>query len=77
MFEENNVNPHPLSPRRKACLSQCRIQKFINGGSVFDGNCTCWNPNGCWFNLQDHITELDHTLMWPDIKKFYRDLSTE
>ncbi len=63
--------------RFDACRNQCRIQKFINGGTIFDGGCPCDIPNECWFNLQEHITELDHTMLWPDVKKIYREWNTE
>lgn len=65
------------SSRRKACRKQCRIQKFIDGGSVFDGNCICDRPNECWFNLQDALTEVDPTVMFGDVLDFYRQEITE
>jgi len=73
----NKPTTPPSEARLKACHKQCRIQKFIDGGTIFDGNCTCWCPNNCRFNLESKITELDHTLMWSDLKKFYRELSEE
>jgi hypothetical protein len=73
MFEETNTNLPPMSARRKACLNQCRIQKYISGKTVFDGNCICDYPNQCWFNLTDKLDHdiIDPTMLWPDVKKIY------
>ena len=68
-----------MTPRRRACLNQCRIQKFINGGTIFDGNCICDYPNQCWFNLTDKLDNdvIDPTMLWPDVKQIYRQWNEE
>lgn len=70
-------NPDPESSRRKACRKQCKIQKFIEGGSIFEGNCICERPNQCWFNLQDELTDVDKTKLFADVMKYYIELASE
>ncbi len=77
MFEEANINPHPMSARRKACLNQCRIQKCINGGTIFDGGCICERPNQCWFNLGHHLMFLEPTFLFPDVQQHCIELVKE
>jgi hypothetical protein len=62
--------------RIKACRKQCRIQKYIDGGTVFDGNCTCDGPEDCRFQLQKYVKDIEQRY-WPDVIHFYRQLSTE
>lgn len=75
MFEEVDFNRS--TARNNACAKQCRIQKFMSGGTIFDGNCICDRPNQCWFNLQDKLPDVDPTVMFADVMDYYRQLYTE
>ena len=76
MFEETNVTIQSCSlARYNACQRQCRIAKYLDGGSITDGNCPCERPIECRFGLAQDIVEDD--LMFPDCKSYIKELYSE
>lgn len=75
MFEE--TQQECSKARYAACLNQCRISKFLRGGTIFDGNCTCDKPIECMVNLQNMIGEETRNDYFPDILTHWRQLVTE
>lgn len=78
MFEE--VQQLCTEARFKACQRQCRIAKCLNGGSIFDGNCTCERLIECMCSLhklipEDFPLELDE--VFPDIRTYWKVLWDE
>jgi hypothetical protein len=72
--------------RTRACEKQCRIKLYINGESITKGNCPCDAPNECKFGLGDVFAkdvaeanddEPDTSLLFPDVKQYYRALWSE
>lgn len=79
MFEETELpqNQLPNSPRMKACLSQCRLMKFKNGGTIFEGGCPCDRGSECKFQLPPIGDEDEHFLAFPDLRSYWKDLVRE
>lgn len=79
MFEEVNHNFSIVSSKARfnACAKQCRIQKFMSGGTIFDGNCTCDRPIECKFGLQDKLDAIEPTEYFPDVVEYWRQLVLE
>lgn len=78
MFEETSLlqNEPENSSRKKACLRQCRLAKFHNGGTIFEGGCPCDRASECRFKLSGFSDdEDDYFLMFPDVRSYYKDLA--
>lgn len=76
MFEDQS--PHPLSPRYKACLRQCRLARFHAGGSIYDGNCTCERTSQCRFGLPGFGDDEDSSdVVFPDVRKYWKEICEE
>lgn len=80
MFEEAQLSQNQLqnSPRKKACLRQCRLAKFREVGTIFEGGCPCERPSACQFKLPGYSDdEDDYHLMFPDVRSYIRNLANE
>lgn len=63
--------------RFNACMNQCRIVKFMDGGTVFDGNCPCERPMECRFGLADKLDAVEPDEMFADAKIYMNQLFSE
>lgn len=78
MFEEDNHNIKPQSPRMRACLNQCRIQRLMTGGDMLSGGCTCDTPTECRFNLARFVKgRIDEFADFADVDSYYNQLWSE
>ena len=68
MFEEDNNVLNSLSPRKKACLRQC---KLLRAKIDEDGGCPCDLFEECWFQ------EIKEEIWFEDSLRYYKDLATE
>ena len=76
MFEEDQHNIKPQSPRMRACLNQCRLQRFMTGGDMLSGGCTCDDPSMCRFHLSRFV-KLDPFKDFEDVDSYYNQLWSE
>ncbi len=63
--------------RFNACQSQCRISRFLAGGTVFDGNCPCERPIECVFGLDDKLEFIEPDEMFADCKSYIKQVFSE
>lgn len=75
MFEE--ARQLCSKARYAACMNQCRIVKFLQGGTVFDGNCICDKPIECMVNLQTLISEDVRHDYFPDVRDYWTQVADE
>lgn len=65
-----------MTPRELVCYKLCRLRCLIDNEPSI-GNCPCDKPNECRFELADKQDVFEEDLLFPDVKKFYRELASE
>lgn len=76
MLEETKLVRNELdSPRRRACLNQCRLRRHYAGEEGY--GCPCELAIECRFDIPDYRKGDEYGSMFPEIKKYIKEVWSE